>query len=123
MPCVPEYTRFIPTGVGNTWTRRRETEIPPVHPHGCGEHKVRESGSQELNGSSPRVWGTRGGENGAAKSRRFIPTGVGNTMSAEDRFTALSVHPHGCGEHNVTVTSDDGKTGSSPRVWGTPDSS
>jgi len=30
--------RFIPTGVGNTKKAAISVKLPPVHPHGCGEH-------------------------------------------------------------------------------------
>jgi len=52
--------RFIPTCVGKAlrWNgfRREET----VHPHVCGEGRVRGRIIAEKAGSSPRVWGRRG---------------------------------------------------------------
>ncbi len=70
-----------------------------VHPHGCGEHRPRASGSAVLIGSSPRVWGTHEVYAVTGVTVRFIPTGVGNTRTACPASGPLAVHPHGCGEH------------------------
>ena len=71
--------RFIPTGVGNTFSYCDGARLIAVHPHGRGEHAVlwavqrRPAGSSHGrgehswnsllrisdNGSSPRAWGTR----------------------------------------------------------------
>ncbi len=94
----------------------------------------------DATGSSPRVWGTRGGlkklfapapvhphgcgehntamNTGVAKMR-FIPTGVGNTMVQITDAEADAVHPHGCGEHTPSANALATAAGSSPRVWGT----
>ena len=32
--------RFIPTGVGNIFLFRQMLKKQPVHPHGCGEHRL-----------------------------------------------------------------------------------
>ena len=51
---------------------------------------------------------------------RFIPTGVGNTLTnARSRLTT-SVHPHGRGEHGAGLAARAQRRGSSPRAWGTP---
>ena len=72
--------RFIPTGVGNTGVGARYMLVVPVHPHGCGEHVDNYEYSSRVNGSSPRVWGTRHITRGSWIMWRFIPTGVGNTL-------------------------------------------
>ena len=112
--------RFIPTGVGNTFCRKCPAAPPPVHPHGCGEHRNTHKAGCCAGGSSPRVWGTHPRRGCSAKNRRFIPTGVGNTVSSACMAACCSVHPHGCGEHfsrqNLMLVA----SGSSPRVWGTP---
>ena len=51
----------------------------PVHPHACGEHLLQAALTKLLRGSSPRVWGTLGYGSVNKRSRRFIPTRVGNT--------------------------------------------
>ena len=50
---------------------------------------------------------------------RFIPTGVGNIRFSRCRQTRISVHPHGCGEHQQLIFLRRHGGGSSPRVWGT----
>ena len=112
--------RFIPTGVGNTSPGRNWKARPPVHPHGCGEHKMPLGSCCSYCGSSPRVWGTRLHQEAAGYNSRFIPTGVGNTWEwrASRRWNA--VHPHGCGDHQLEMMSETLSGGSSPRVWGTP---
>ena len=92
--------RFIPTGVGNTRYWQQEGRIRPVHPHGCGEHTIFEYRAMPSNGSSPRVWGTPVRVGDTPQSRRFIPTGVGNTPRIGPMRARWPVHPHGCGEHD-----------------------
>ena len=70
-------------------------------------------------GSSPRVWGTLSHLCNYIGKGRFIPTGVGNTAMAKGKFTDMSVHPHGCGEHAAYPPQSIFQNGSSPRVWGT----
>ena len=50
--------RFIPTHVGNTPRCSRPRTAPAVHPHACGEHKLLNGREVDVNGSSPRMWGT-----------------------------------------------------------------
>ncbi len=111
--------RFIPTGVGNTSLSSRDNRARAVHPHGCGEHILADSGQKQLVGSSPRVWGTLRLEQGRRRILRFIPTGVGNTRATWRMFAVRAVHPHGCGEHEARPRIDSPDQGSSPRVWGT----
>ena len=94
-----DYLRFIPTGVGNTIVKSGMTTASP--------------------GSSPRVWGTHNRSGPRSNCDRFIPTGVGNTRCPVPRPRLWSVHPHGCGEHEHSISLYNTKTGSSPRVWGT----
>ena len=51
---------------------------------------------------------------------RFIPTAVGNAAASTDWVCSRPVHPHGCGERVYQYGSPKSKTGSSPRLWGTP---
>ena len=121
-PCAlrsPRCGRFIPTGVGNTHRRGKPLPRLAVHPHGCGEHCGLWSGRRSRGGSSPRVWGTRISTICAESWRRFIPTGVGNTLGEGGQLGDLAVHPHGCGEHHTDASPDNAFNGSSPRVWGT----
>ena len=100
--------------MGNVY--RRET---PVHPHGCGEHAQSMISLSGNRGSSPRVWGTFGRGAGVAVPQRFIPTGVGNIFDDAGFTGFFAVHPHGCGEHTISLYLQAKSIGSSPRVWGT----
>ena len=111
--------RFIPTGVGNTTTRSETSNQMAVHPHGCGEHLSERRRSISKTGSSPRVWGTPAQAGGGRRVCRFIPTGVGNTRGANCCSPRVTVHPHGCGEHEIHRFARGMGDGSSPRVWGT----
>ena len=92
----------------------------PVHPRGCGEHvRLRAWLGGEL-GSSPRVRGTRLCYRVDPISHRFIPAGAGNTPAAAHAPACTSVHPRGCGEHKQAHFGNQGRSGSSPRVRGTP---
>ena len=70
-------------------------------------------------GSSPRLWGTRGGRTGRSMIARFIPTPVGNTWKFCSGELCRAVHPHACGEHSSGSASPATTCGSSPRLWGT----
>ena len=111
--------RFIPTGVGNTASLAARLHRASVHPHGRGEHAHGFHHPHDHVGSSPRAWGTRSPAVGWAVTRRFIPTGVGNTAAHRRHLHRPAVHPHGRGEHLIVRTSDGLLTGSSPRAWGT----
>ena len=99
-PFFPQYSaRFIPTGVGNTWHGNARGTFQPVHPHGRGEHCEEWKDILTAAGSSPRAWGTLLQGMKRRHSRRFIPTGVGNTLCVKRNYGVRTVHPHGRGEH------------------------
>ena len=54
---------------------------------------------------------------------RFIPTPVGNTRGGDKYGRERPVHPHACGEHGTRYAEGAGESGSSPRLWGTPEGS
>ena len=112
--------RFIPTRVGNTDNNGKIVRDRPVHPHACGEHNIELRSNRGETGSSPRVWGTLLIAATCAVFLRFIPTRVGNTSVSWSSSSAMSVHPHACGEHSCLFIVDSVAVGSSPRVWGTP---
>ena len=112
--------RFIPTHVGNTAVNGRMEVISAVHPHACGEHRFNPDSGENVDGSSPRMWGTLQDAETGDIVTRFIPTHVGNTR---DRLTVVvitAVHPHACGEHQSVFVLYSVISGSSPRMWGTP---
>ena len=101
MPSSSVISRFIPTGVGNTFIFSSCVQGAPVHPHGCGEHGFHRPVNVGFGGSSPRVWGTRLRPGRRSRPGRFIPTGVGNTADPAGPMPSAAVHPHGCGEHQI----------------------
>ncbi len=112
--------RFIPTGVGNAPSPGRRRSRRPVHPHGRGERLTVDLLRRRASGSSPRAWGTRGGDEEGQGGRRFIPTGVGNARPPPPGATPPAVHPHGRGERVSDRPPKQYAGGSSPRAWGTP---
>ena len=90
-----------------------------VHPHVCGEHRLRTHKTSAASGSSPRVWGTHVPIFPALWAPRFIPTCVGNTCIVHPASILAPVHPHVCGEHFISMSRLLSRGGSSPRVWGT----
>ena len=52
---------------------------------------------------------------------RFIPAYVGNTQPHNHPTPSLTVHPRVCGEHVKQIINIQLFIGSSPRMWGTPD--
>ena len=95
----PPECRFIPTGVGNARALVSPVGAEPVHPHGCGERFLYQSGTNLY--------------------PRFIPTGVGNAPYVLENGKWSPVHPHGCGERPIGFGLYSINHGSSPRVWGT----
>ena len=113
------HSRFIPTLVGNTRVYQPKISSPPVHPHACGEHVEHSAVVLNIDGSSPRLWGTRICYYSAHQCWRFIPTLVGNTSTSIIHPLVSPVHPHACGEHGFCGNKCSFLVGSSPRLWGT----
>ena len=116
-----QYTqvRFIPTYVGNIFTKDHHQRTKTVHPHVCGEHYNENRDRLSIAGSSPRMWGTSSTANSSNCHQRFIPTYVGNIIGLGRPIVRSAVHPHVCGEHTITITDQEQANGSSPRMWGT----
>ena len=112
-------TRFIPTAVGNAIITPDDIRDSAVHPHGCGERVSLFGFVPGLDGSSPRLWGTRIRPEAQYLSSRFIPTAVGNAHWMANQPTCSPVHPHGCGERICNERRHCHQGGSSPRLWGT----
>ena len=92
-------SRFIPTGVGNTFRKSGKSRQKTVHPHGRGEYVRPFPGFRAGDGSSPRAWGIPIAAVHEQRQIRFIPTGVGNTSFSISFLAAFTVHPHGRGEY------------------------
>ena len=67
--------------------------------------------------------GTLHGEIPRRDKSGLIPTYAGNTLAAHRTSCGIGAHPHVCGEHADNFLESDPKTGSSPRMRGTPKSS
>ena len=111
--------RFIPTGVGNSASRRAKRPKSPVHPHRRGELPGRPRANGDPGGSSPQAWGTHEMTADQHKELRFIPTGVGNSFEEGLYYDDGSVHPHRRGELVPVVNVLYRTSGSSPQAWGT----
>ena len=114
------WSRFIPTGVGNSNLPYCVSVCASVHPHGRGELSVDCCQRDRKDGSSPRAWGTQMRSYLYHNDTRFIPTGVGNSTPWKVKAIVSPVHPHGRGELSDGVDSITTSRGSSPRAWGTP---
>ena len=116
------FVRFIPTPVGNSDHGAATNRNISVHPHACGELLNIRCNVHLCNGSSPRLWGTQHIDYGRWLGKRFIPTPVGNSIAKDLAEAHVSVHPHACGELLQLLPIVAMRSGSSPRLWGTPDS-
>ena len=113
------HRRFIPACAGNTYPGFRRSGRDPVHPRVCGEHASPLPNRAIIFGSSPRVRGTRVGDDLPFVVGRFIPACAGNTPSPWCRPAPAPVHPRVCGEHTRLKCRSVMAAGSSPRVRGT----
>ncbi len=71
-------------------------------------------------GSSPRVRGTQRRHRDELVIARFIPACAGNAKGDSLTRARSSVHPRVCGERSILVLGYSRRSGSSPRVRGTP---
>ena len=116
----PPQSRFIPACAGNASTGRWPARWRPVHPRVCGERFVSRRVLLLQPGSSPRVRGTLMETRIHADQFRFIPACAGNAGPRLSDLRVMSVHPRVCGERAAGMASGMVRSGSSPRVRGTP---
>ncbi len=114
-PCA----RIIPAGAGHTARSALAGMHITDHPRGCGAHVTIDFSANDLNGSSPRVRGTRFPGKWSSPPVRIIPAGAGHTGSDWARRTQCADHPRGCGAHVIKGRASPLPVGSSPRVRGT----
>ena len=74
------FSRFIPTCMGNSERKEAKYSAGAVHPHVHGELWIVPVSARVSLGSSPRAWGTRGGDDDRVGVLRFIPTCMGNSL-------------------------------------------
>ena len=111
--------RFIPAHAGNTGSAIRARSRVAVHPRACGEHTWPQRAHETMDGSSPRMRGTRPSKRGGLPRERFIPAHAGNTPGPPTCGGTGTVHPRACGEHHILTGRAIGWIGSSPRMRGT----
>jgi len=105
--------------MGNSHAAGAAARAGSVHPHVHGELYLEVLDRAARIGSSPRAWGTHGGEPVLDLLDRFIPTCMGNSVSESRTSIHSSVHPHVHGELGCHSLSHLLQYGSSPRAWGT----
>ena len=110
---------IIPACAGNTLRTRRRCVSSWDHPRVCGEHGWWANESCVVQGSSPRVRGTRTSSRIYGRVRGIIPACAGNTEGLNVHLHLRRDHPRVCGEHNGKIPSGAGMLGSSPRARGT----
>ena len=110
--------RFTPTGVGTIAPAPAPVRRRAVHPHGRGDNFGDNLEVVPPHGSPPRAWGQCRCVRCRTVKIRFTPTGVGTIRRAGSAPTATTVHPHGRGDNNHSVTAALMFHGSPPRAWG-----
>ena len=111
--------RIIPACAGNASIRIPVSPARSDHPRVCGERFSYQASAPLLDGSSPRVRGTRDSPRAVDRAIRIIPACAGNATVMRNPSTATSDHPRVCGERLTRSTGGVTINGSSPRVRGT----
>ena len=91
----PGSSGLTPAGAGNTAVSASPPRATVAHPRGCGEHHDPQYGWRSVEGSPPRVRGTRPGRRGPGLAMGLTPAGAGNTRTARQRRPARWAHPRG----------------------------
>jgi len=104
--------------VGTMMSVDRIADLPPVHPHGRGDNKVRRALHRRICGSPPRAWGQCCVRAENPLFKRFTPTGVGTIVCGVAAGSGSMVHPHGRGDNAVCLHQQRFGDGSPPRAWG-----
>ena len=110
---------IIPALAGNTSSRFSTLFSTGDHPRACGEHVPLELKPADLQGSSPRLRGTRPKTYPRRRFFGIIPALAGNTGCDGFRVVPFWDHPRACGEHIDVMRSQEPRGGSSPRLRGT----
>ena len=111
--------RIIPAYAGNTACRLVPERRHWDHPRVCGEHLFRACRATYVQGSSPRMRGTRRPASVSTLHRGIIPAYAGNTFCDLSSRPPTRDHPRVCGEHVIIVLAQNVEQGSSPRMRGT----
>ena len=110
---------IIPAHAGNTCADFCCADAHRDHPRACGEHTTALNVRVILQGSSPRMRGTR--RTGASPKQHggIIPAHAGNTGFDREIYRRGRDHPRACGEHSAVNSPPLVSSGSSPRMRGT----
>ena len=111
---------IIPAYAGNTQVLERTYNSCRDHPRVCGEHSLYNRIRQRMEGSSPRMRGTRFLRRIVVWAIGIIPAYAGNTIPQFHMLNIPRDHPRVCGEHVGIVHRLINPKGSSPRMRGTP---
>ena len=109
---------IIPTRVGTSPVNFCCWKLEKDHPHACGDKFQDALFSNNVEGSSPRVWGQVCKKLNITVENRIIPTRVGTSYCPNLTKILCRDHPHACGDKFLCKNTICHKRGSSPRVWG-----
>ncbi len=110
--------RFNPTHVGKRETPLSKSSFVSVQPHACGEKAFATPGTEDSDGSTPRMWGKERYILSDHYLTRFNPTHVGKSLGRIPFWKNLPVQPHACGEKTCHFRQRKPFSGSTPRMWG-----
>ena len=112
---------IIPAYAGNTHASVTGERAKRDHPRVCGEHACGRAHVQFVQGSSPRMRGTRVRAGLIPLGFGIIPAYAGNTQICGSMTISDGDHPRVCGEHVSLTGCGMDVSGSSPRMRGTLD--
>ena len=96
--------------------RTARVSVRADHPRACGERADGFTGSLAVDGSSPRMRGTRAKQTNTLFRRRIIPAHAGNAIAGIPSWFMSADHPRACGERFKMGDSTNDDVGSSPRT-------
>ena len=111
---------IIPAYAGNTSGVGPLPSFFRDHPRVCGEHDAIVVPLRFRAGSSPRMRGTPFCQNWLRLGYGIIPAYAGNTCIHQRQPFSSRDHPRVCGEHVANTSRGIFRSGSSPRMRGTP---
>ena len=95
-------SRITPAYAGNTFVCTAWLDYGGDHPRVCGEHLFYAEQSARIDGSPPRMRGTRQKTHGPVRGKRITPAYAGNTVVIDCYIQPVEDHPRVCGEHTIT---------------------
>ena len=110
--------RLIPACAGKTAPSSSTPAATSAHPRVCGENWANAGKELPFEGSSPRVRGKQGIEDGHRRRVRLIPACAGKTDGTATASAPTRAHPRVCGENRRWRRGWRPRWGSSPRVRG-----